>query len=128
MLFETFLEGFSELDSYPEARIRFFLDRATDAVPCGRFGKETDFGRCLHAAHHLVVLGTGMTEDARAATPKGAVASKSVGSVSVSYDTGTGAETDAGFWNSTGYGRLYWQLMKKYRRLPTVVVGRAQWP
>ena len=127
-LYENFREAFVEFDDYPESRVRYFLERAVDAIPDGRFGKETDFGRFLHAAHHLTVLGSGETGSAGGGVPKNGVASKTVGSVSISYDTGSGLETDAGYWNATGYGRLFWGLLKRYRRLPIIAVGRARWP
>lgn len=128
MDFQTFITAFPEFSSVGEDRVLYFVERAMDAVPTGRFGKETDFGRGLFIAHHLAVLGTGIDGGASGAAPKGVVSSKTVGSVSVGYDTGTSAESEAGYWNATGYGRLYWQLLKKYRRLPKVVCGRSQWP
>ena len=42
----------------------------------------------------------------------GIVSSKSVDGASVSFDTSTGAEQGAGFWNQTAYGREYWQLIQ----------------
>lgn len=126
---QTFLEAFPEFEAVPTARLSFFLERAKDAVPEGRFGAETEFGRMLHAAHHLTVLGSGGALSGKSgAAPVGVVVSKTVGSVSVGYDVGGSSETEAGYWNATGYGRLFWGLLRKFRRMPIVIVGRAQWP
>ena len=38
---------------------------------------------------------------------------------------------DAGWWNKTKYGQALWELMKRFRRMPFVVSGRAvvpSWP
>lgn len=128
MDFQTFITAFPEFGSVDESRATYFIELAEGAIPDGRFGKETDFGKGLYVAHYLSTLGSGANGEGSGSTPKGVIASKAVGSVSISYDTGSTAESEAGFWNSTGYGRMYWQLLKRYRRLPTVVVGRAQWP
>lgn len=126
---QTFLEAFPEFEAVPEARLSFFLERAEEAVPSGRFGAETEFGRMLHVAHHLAVLGSCAEGDRKTgAAPVGAVTSKTVGSVSVDYDVSGSSETEAGYWNATGYGRLFWGLVRRYRRMPFVVVGRSEWP
>lgn len=127
-LYENFREAFVEFDDYPESRVRYFLERAVDAIPEGHFGRETDFGRFLYVAHHLTVLGSGEAGSSVGSTPKTGIASKTVGSVSISYDTSSSTEADAGYWNATGYGRLFWGLLKRYRRLPIIAVGRARWP
>lgn len=125
---EVFLTVFPEFESYGKGRCEYFLSQAINSVPDGRFGKETDYGRMLFAAHHLTILGSGEDTSAKATELKRPIASKAVGSANVSYDTGTGTDTEAGEWNLTKYGRLFWALLKRYRRLPTIVVGRTTWP
>lgn len=128
-IYADFIEAFPEFREAPESRVRMFLANASATVADGRFGAETMFGRFLHAAHHLAVLGSASEGDrSTGGKVTGAIASKAVGSVSVSYDVAGSAETDAGYWNATGYGRLFWGLMRRYRRLPFVVTGRAEWP
>lgn len=124
---ETFLTVFPEFTSYGDERCQYFLNQAIESVPDDRFGKETDYGRMLFTAHNLAILGAG-SEDARATEFKRPVASKAVGSASVSYDATTGTDSEAGEWNLTKYGRLFFALMKRYRRLPFIVSGRATWP
>lgn len=125
---EVFLSIFPEFESYGQGRCEYFLSQAINSVSDGRFGKETDYGRMLFAAHHLTILGSGEDTSEKATELKRPIASKAVGSANVSYDTGTGTDAEAGEWNLTKYGRLFWALLKRYRRLPTVVVGRTTWP
>jgi hypothetical protein len=42
----------------------------------------------------------------------GILSSKSIGSVSGSYDVSTGSYANAGIWNSTSFGRRYWQMLR----------------
>lgn len=58
----------------------------------------------LYAAHYLTVTKEG--------SALGAVSSKSVDGVSVSYDTGSSSEAGAGFWNATPYGRELYKLFR----------------
>ena len=44
----------------------------------------------------------------------GLTASKSVGSVSVSYDTASIVENGGGYWNETSYGREYLRLVRLF--------------
>lgn len=125
---EVFLTGFPEFESYGQGRCEYFLSQAINSIPDGRFGKETDYGRMLFAAHHLTILGSGEDTSAKATELKRPIASKAVGSANVSYDTGTGTDAEAGEWNLTKYGRLFWALLKRYRRMPTIVTGRTSWP
>lgn len=126
----AFMRDFPEFSSFPRGRIEMVVLHAFDSVCPKRFGRETAYARQLYVAHTLAVLGSGISGDgtANGASPKGAIASKAVGSVSVSYDTGSASETDAGYWNATAYGRLYWQLLRRHRVMPRVVFGRSVFP
>ncbi|CAM2295246.1 DUF4054 domain-containing protein [Ralstonia mannitolilytica] len=102
----TFPE-FSDTTKYPDASIEFWMGIAVSLVNPDRWGVLTDQGVSLVTAHHLVM---GQRDQAAAAVGgapgevKGPTASKSVDKVSVSYDTGAVALSDAGFWNLTTYG------------------------
>jgi hypothetical protein len=132
MTMSEFLEIFPEFETYPIPRVNFFLDMASDAITAGRFGNQTEYARGLYTAHLLVVLNNGTSNDSESASvaeiSSGAVASKSVGTASVSFDSGSVSETDAGYWNATPYGRLLWGMMRQYRRMPFVTLGRAVCP
>ena len=68
----------------------------------------------LYVAHFLAMYGStavgGENAGAMAAGASGVVSSKSVDGASVSFDTGASTFADAGFWNTTPYGRELWGL------------------
>lgn len=66
----------------------------------------------LYAAHYLTAYGSTASGGNGNGGMLGVVASKSVDGASVSYDTSTGTEEGAGFWNMTAYGRELYQLMQ----------------
>lgn len=136
MTYDDFLKIFPEFSEFPKARVEFYLDEADNQISENRFGKSTEFGKALFTAHYLASLDNGQRTSAGGEASKGnissgahgAVASKTVGSVSVSYDTASTSFADAGYWNSTPYGKQFYDLLKRYRRMPFAVTGRASWP
>lgn len=136
MTYDDFLKIFPEFSEFPKARVEFYLDEADNQISENRFGKSTEFGKALFTAHYLASLDNGQRTGAGGEALKGnissgahgAVASKTVGSVSVSYDTASTSFDDAGYWNSTPYGKQFFDLLKRYRRMPFAVTGRASWP
>ena len=66
----------------------------------------------LYVAHYLTIGGSTEANAMGVGANPNPVASKSVDGVSVSYDTSSAIETNAGFWNATAFGRELWQLMK----------------
>lgn len=68
----------------------------------------------LYVAHFLAMYGsTAVGGDGTGTMASGssfAIASKSVDGASVSFDTGSSVFADAGFWNSTPYGRELYGL------------------
>lgn len=128
-------ERFPELGGIDESQAAFFIEEATGMISERRFGKRTTFARLLCAAHLITLLSPADTGAGagsyKTPTGSGVIASKSVGSASVSYDTSFGVDQDAGWWNKTKYGQSLWELMKRFRRMPFVVSGRAvvpSWP
>ncbi|CAJ0719394.1 hypothetical protein LMG6871_02834 [Ralstonia edaphis] len=105
--FRTDFPEFTDSTKYTDASIQFWMGIAVSFVNPDRWGVLTDLGVALVTAHHLVL---GQRDQAAAAVGgvpgeiKGPTASKSVDKVSVSYDTGAVALSDAGFWNLTTYG------------------------
>ena len=134
MTYDDFLKIFPEFSEFPQARVEFYLDEADTQISKNRFGKSTEFGKALFTAHYLASLDNGQRTGAGDVTgtvssgAHGAVSSKTVGSVSVSYDTASMSFDDAGYWNSTPYGKQFFDLLKRYRRMPFAVTGRASWP
>ena len=110
--------------------IGLYLQIACKRIADRALGSETDYGRMLLAAHMLTVNGANVTEGegSTVGSFSGAIASKSVGSMSVSYDTGNTSESGAGWYNLTNYGKQLYSLMRQHRRMPFVVMGRAMEP
>lgn len=80
-----------------------------------------DFGVELFVAHHLAIDRRNAMAAAAGGVPgeaTGPVSSKSVGQVSISYDTGASAVKDADFWNLTVYGQQYIRLARQIGSAP----------
>lgn len=115
---KTFREQFTEfgdVHKYPEPSVRLWMDVMTRLLPAERWCDLLDIGIGLGTAHHLVIS-TRNTSTAVAAkvpgTVMGAQTSKSVDTVSVSYDPSTVTLADAPFWNMTTYGIQFIQMCR----------------
>lgn len=111
---KVFRETFPEIteDKYPDAAVRIRLSLADKFFAVDRFEDAEVRAHVmgLYAAHYLTAYGS--TASGGNGGTLGVVASKSVDGASVSYDTSTGTEEGAGFWNMTAYGRELYQLMQ----------------
>lgn len=110
---EAFLE-FADTTIYPEAQLSFWRTFAETLLydRC-RWADLRDYGIMLVMAHGLTLAARNAAAAAGGGSPgsvQGAVSSKSVGGVSVSYDTSAAKLDNAGYWNLTSYGVLFWQL------------------
>jgi hypothetical protein len=106
---------FSDPALYSDAVLGFWSGLAGTFLQEDRWGALRDYGISLFVGHHLVIARR--NEDAAAAggTPgevKGPLTSRSVDSVSNSWNSGAASEEDAGFWNSTSYGQRYIRLAR----------------
>lgn len=70
----------------------------------------------LYTAHFLTAYGSQSAggTGTSGGTGTGIVSSKGVDGASVSYDTSSSSESNAGFWNASSYGRELWQLMRVF--------------
>lgn len=113
---EAFRETFPELtaDKYPDSAVKIRLALANKFFAADRFDDEQvrEHVMGLYAAHYLTAHGSSASGGNGASGTLGVVSSKSVDGASVSYDTSTGTEEGAGFWNLTLYGRELYQLMQ----------------
>lgn len=100
---------FQDGSRYPDSTIAFWLNIATGLVDPERWGDTYELGLYLVTAHNLVLAARSADLAARGGYPgaAGLLSSKSVGGVSVSYDTGSIAQENAGQWNLTTYGNRY---------------------
>jgi hypothetical protein len=110
--FRAIFPEFSDSGKFPDARVQFYLDLAEDAINPDVWVNSYTHGVALYTAHYLAQSVAAATSASGLAG--GAVASKSIGDVSVSYEGN--AESGAAFWQSTTYGKQYWQIQKRFGR------------
>lgn len=106
---------FSDAAKYPDTLVDLWLGVGASLVNSARWCAMYDMGLQLCTAHHLVLSSRDEAAAAVGGVPgelTGPTASKSVDKVSVSYDTGAAALTDAGFWNLTSYGVRFLTLAR----------------
>jgi len=110
---EAFPE-FSDTELYPNSLLEFWYNFGSKLLNEKRWGELLNEGLFLFTAHSIVVAIGNEKRAAIGATPgvssNGILASKSAGGVSASYDTGSVSLVNAGNFNSTSYGRSFWQL------------------
>lgn len=111
---------FAEFESvvkYPDPLVTFWIGIATKMViPC-RWDDMTDFGVELFVAHHLVISKADLNANDVGALPGqnlGPANNKTVGDVSVAYDTNMSMELGAGHWNLTTYGKQFIRLARMF--------------
>lgn len=112
--FRTDFPAFTE-ERYPDGSVQVQLDLANKFFSKTRWRDEQvrDHVMGLYAAHFLSAYGSESAGGTGGGSSTlGIVSSKSVDGASVSFDTSTNAWKDAGFWNSTPYGRELWYLMR----------------
>jgi len=96
---------FPEFVTYDDARIQLFIDDATATVNLNCLNSDL---MIAYLSAHLLVGGTQTsTGDS---LPIKAVASQSVGDVSVSYTTASGGTASIDFYTGTAYGARYLNL------------------
>lgn len=72
-------------------------------------------GASLYLAHELTLAAQNVKAASVGGVPgvSGGIANnKTVGKVTVGYDTTSTAEKDAGYWNLTNYGKQFYRLVK----------------
>lgn len=113
---------FSDTAKFPDAQVNYWASVAQCATSEKVFGCMYKNVLYLYIAHTLSIAyknginpvpGQGL----------GLTSSKTVGSVSVSYDTQSISEVGGGYWNETSYGREYLRLVRLFgtggRQVPT---------
>jgi hypothetical protein len=115
--FRANFPAFVDRGDYPDTSVNFWIAVATKLLnPCAWhdfLGEATQ----LFIAHNLILEKQAVNSAAFGGTPGlvgGAIASKSVDKVSVSYDTSGSMEKDAGHWNMTAYGLRFAQLTRYF--------------
>jgi len=98
---------FADTTRYPEPLVAFWLDVVTRMLRPEVWGELLDVGLALALAHHLVVSSRQQGSASAGKVPGavlGAQTSKSVDTVSISYDVAAVTLEGGGFWNKSSYG------------------------
>lgn len=115
---DTFRENFPEFSNaalYPTSMIDFWVGLASAQVrPCV-WKTQWNVGVSLYVAHEIALASQNTKASQVGGSPgvSGGIANtKTVGSVTVGYDTASTAEKDAGYWNLTNYGKQFIRLVR----------------
>lgn len=113
--FRTAFPEFSDSTVYPSTQITFWATFAEKLV------RECVWGNCwaqgvqLYVAHELTLAAQNSQVAANGGAPGvfgGVPNNKTVGAVSVGYDSTSTSEKDAGWWNLTNYGKQFIRLAR----------------
>jgi hypothetical protein len=106
---------FSDIVAYPNSMIEMWARVAGKQVNPRRWRDETLLGIQLYVAHEITLASGNLRTGGVGGAPgsqSGPTNSKTVGSVTASYDTQQTAEKDAGWWNLTTYGKQFIHLAR----------------
>jgi hypothetical protein len=110
--FRASLPAFTDASKYPDPAVAYWISQAALALDPIRWGQFYSQGLRLYVAHMLAInYMAGRVSGAPVGS--GVPSSRSVGGVSVSYDTQFGAEEDAGNWNLTIWGSQFIRLARQ---------------
>lgn len=113
--FRTDFPAFANTTTYADGTVNFYLNLAALLLNATRFSTILPFATELFVAHNLVIDQLANRTAAAGGIPglvPGALESKAIKDVRLSYDPNVGLETDAGHWNLTTYGTRFIQLAK----------------
>ena len=113
--FRSAFPEFSDTTVYPDEQITFWAGIAELQVRQCIWTTMWTKGVMLYVAHEITLAAQSAKAAAIGGTPgsQGGIAnSKTVGSVSVGYDSTSTSEKDAGWWNLTTYGKQFIRLAR----------------
>jgi hypothetical protein len=116
----TFRQSFPEfVDTarYPDAMVTLWSALAIEQVNPYKWRSQVDLGVMLYTAHECVLASQNAATANNGGAPgaqSGPANSKTVGTVTVAYDTQQTAEKNAGYWNLTTYGKQFFNLSRKF--------------
>ena len=106
---------FTDVDKYPDSFISGWAAVATLQVDPCRWKSQTLLGISLYTAHEITLESQSISAARIGGNPgaqSGPVNTKTVGSVTVGYDSQQAAEKDAGWWNLSVYGKQFIRLAR----------------
>ncbi|NIV93798.1 DUF4054 domain-containing protein [candidate division KSB1 bacterium] len=108
----TFKDRYPEFSSESDSRIQIFIDDAELELEESRWGDLYDRGLSALTAHLLAIANKNAAGSGSGTALAGKLASRTVGSVSVSFNSGQSTGSTEDFYLSTSYGAEYWRLAK----------------
>lgn len=115
--FRTAFPEFTDAEKYPTPMITFWATLAEAQVRQCVWKTQWTIGVQLYTAHELVLAAQAVEVAKSGGSPGtfgGIANTKTVGSVTIGYDTTQNSEKDAGYWNKTNYGLQFFRLMRIY--------------
>lgn len=116
-MFRSDLPEFSNTNDYPDGSLTYWLNVANMMLNADRWGDTLNLGLEQFMAHHIVMEKLALDTAAVGGYPglnKGVVSGESPGGASLSYDTNSVIEPDAGHWNYTIYGTRFIRLTRMF--------------
>lgn len=114
-LFRTEFPEFADTTVYPTTQINFWASIAELQVRLIVWKDMRANGVKLYVAHEITLAAQNAKAGKQGGVPgvSGGIANnKTVGSVSVGYDSQSNSEKDAGYWNLTNYGKQFIRLAR----------------
>lgn len=109
--FRTLIPAFNDSSIYSDDMLNLDLTLAASMLDANRWHDWRPLGMALMVAHFMSLDERENRVAKRGGVPGqggvGILSSKSIGSVSASFDVSSGSELNAGHWNMTTYGRRY---------------------
>lgn len=114
-VFRQAFPEFADTTLYPDTMLNFWATIAEKMVPQCVWKNLWTQGVNLYVAHKLVLAGQNSKIGKNGGVPGtsgGVPNTKTVGSVTVGYDSTATSEKDAGWWNLTNYGKQFIRLAR----------------
>jgi len=115
--FRTNFPEFTDITAYPDSQLTFWSGVAEKLLDEDIWQDMYTDAVMLYTAHELVLARQALLSATVGGVPgqSGGIANtKTVGSVSVGYDSAGQSEKDAGWWNMTNYGKQLYRLIKVF--------------
>lgn len=103
---------FNDSSKYPATQRQLWMAQALATLDKNRWCDFYVMGCYLYVAHHLALFSNQNGRRGVPGRPPMLMSSKSVGSVSASYDTQSIAVKDGALWNATTYGIRWLQIAR----------------
>lgn len=114
-VFRQSFPEFVDTAVYPDAQITFWATLAEAQLPQCVWKTIWPIAVNLYVAHEIVIARQNVNASAVGGSPgqSGGIANtKTVGSVTVGYDSSSQTEKNAGWWNRTTYGQQLYRLIQ----------------